>query len=105
MAENIAIMLTSDPDDRYNYKKNFKDKVYPLRNKIMHNGQIFSWDKDYANLSELRTYVVWSTLGILDRLEKITKYGNGSKAMREYFEREKLKPSIIFPPSKTENKV
>jgi len=104
MAENIAIMLTDDPDERYKYKRAFKDKVYPLRNKIMHNGQTLSWDRDYLNLKELRIYIVWSTLGVLNRIEKIVKYGNGSKAMREYFEREKLKPGIVFPPQKKENK-
>lgn len=104
MAENIAIMLTTNPDDRYNYKKTFKTNVYSLRNMIMHHGRKFSWDKNYSSLRELRIYVVWSTLGILSRIEKITKYGNGSKAMREYFEREKLKPSIILPPQKADDK-
>ena len=70
----------------------------------MHQGQTFSWDRDYSNLGELRTYIVWSILGILDRIEEIKKYGNGSKAMREYFEREKLKPSLIIPPQNTDNK-
>lgn len=76
MAENIAIMLTSDPDNRYEHKRRFKD-VYRLRNKVMHNGKVFSWDegKDVKSLNYLKIDIVWSVLGILKRLELIREYG------------------------------
>lgn len=102
MAENIAIMLTPDADSRYKHKRKFKSKIYRLRNQVIHHGYKISSNEDWVNLRRLRNYVVWSLRGIIERLEKIIKYGKKSEAIREYFVREKLKTGLILPRSKTE---
>lgn len=91
MAENIAIMLTPVADERYRYKKEFKTIVYPLRNKIMHHGKPINWKKDLYAIQLLKIILVWSIIGIMQRIDEITKYGKNNNAIREYFEREKLK--------------
>jgi len=102
MAENIAIMLTPDADSRYKHKQKFKNKIYSLRNRVIHHGYKISSLEDWLNLRRLRTYAVWSLRGIIERSEKIIKYGKKSEAIREYFVREKLKTGLILPPSKIE---
>lgn len=91
MAENVAIMLTRGVNERYQRKKEFKNEIYDLRNKIMHHGKPVVWDKDWDKVCTLRNYVVWSIRGIIQRIDEITRFGKSSKAIREYFEREKLK--------------
>jgi len=90
MAENVAIMVQSNVDDRYKWKKNFK-KRYGLRNRIAHHGAVLEHTKHWAMVRDLKTDTVWSFRGILSRLVEILKYGNKTEAMKEYFEREKLK--------------
>ena len=102
MAENIAIMLAPDVDSRYKHKQKFKNKIYRLRNLVIHHGYKISSNEDWVNLRRLMNYTVWSLRGIIERLEKIIKYGKKSEAIREYFVREKLKTGLILPRSKTE---
>ena len=90
MAENVAIMMYTDTDERYEAKKQFK-KRYALRNKIAHHGASLDRYEHLATARALRTDIVWSVRGILARIDDIRKYGNDSAAMKEYFEREKLK--------------
>lgn len=91
MGENIAIMLTHDGDERFKYKNNFKYKIYPLRNKIMHHGEMVIGNKYISELRDLQIYTVWSLRGILSRMNEIQKYGTKINSIREYFERSKLK--------------
>lgn len=91
MAENIAIMSESNSEKRYLKKSEFKKTIYPLRNKIMHHGYKCLEDRDDDSVNLVKDCVAISLKGILQRLEEISKYGSDAKAMREYFEREKLK--------------
>jgi Apea-like HEPN len=91
MAENVAIMAQSSMDERYKWKKEFKRR-YSLRNRIAHHGVVLDDRMEHwPMVVDLRADVVWAVIGILSRLDEILKYGNDSAAIREYFEREKLK--------------
>ncbi len=89
MAGNIAIMLSSNPEERYKHKQTFKNNIYRLRNKIMHHGSTCT-KEDYEAILRLKNYVPWSIIGILRALENILQYGNNVDALKEYFERLKL---------------
>jgi hypothetical protein len=89
IAENVAILVQSTVDERYQWKKTFK-KRYQIRNKITHHGSILSADY-WLELRNLRVDVVWSLMGVLSRLSAICRYGTGAAALKEYFEREKMK--------------
>lgn len=91
MAENIALMMAKDVEERYTIKKDFKKKIYKLRNKIMHHGENCTWEKDGREIFFLEIIFARSVIGILKRLDRILVYGNKVGAMHEYFEREKLK--------------
>jgi len=95
MAENVALLTYSTVDDRYKAKKNFKDTVYPLRNKILHSGKRVNSNKDYKVLRELQDYTVWSLRNILNRTERISALDAGGDAIKEYFERLKLS-GVLF---------
>jgi len=88
---NLAIMLNTDSEERYKYKQDFKNRIYPLRNKIMHEGKLVSFDKNYDELTELRSLVAWALYGILYRLDEIKLCGTHGNAIFEYFDRLKLK--------------
>lgn len=88
---NLAIMLNSDSEKRYKYKQDFKKRIYPLRNKIMHNGELVSFDKNHDELVELRNLIAWALYGILYRLDEIEVCGTHGNAIFEYFDRLKLK--------------
>lgn len=100
LAENVAIMLTRDGNERYEYKKAVK-KAYSLRCKIVHGGETIS-EKDLPVIRQLQTYTVWSLRGILSHLQEIFNYGNGDKHLQEYFDREKLRGGIVIPPVSNE---
>jgi hypothetical protein len=93
MAENVAIMMQSTLDERYERKKSFKER-YRLRNKIAHHGAVLDRDADWGKIRDLRADTVWSIRGILTRLDEILKYGNDTSAIRQYFEREKLRGGL-----------
>ena len=57
----------------------------------MHHGKPINWEKDLRAIRLLKDFIVWSIIGIMQRIDEITKYGNNDKAIKEYFEREKLK--------------
>jgi hypothetical protein len=88
---NVAIMLNNDSEKRYEYKQDFKRRIYPLRNKIMHNGELVTFDKNHDELVELRNLVAWALYGILYRLDEIKGCGTHGNAIFEYFDRLKLK--------------
>jgi hypothetical protein len=88
MAENIAMMLTNDPDQRYKFKKRAKE-IYNIRSRVFHNGYKIP-DENADVIFELKTFCVWANQGILIKLPEILKYGTEAKAMREYFQRRKL---------------
>ncbi|MCP4365073.1 MAG: hypothetical protein GY800_07205 [Planctomycetes bacterium] len=90
MAENVAIMLTSGTEKRYKEKMKFK-KAYKLRCRIIHDGETIKEEKDWLTVMSVKNYVVWSSLGIIGRIDSILKHGNKSGAIRKYFELEKLK--------------
>jgi len=90
-AENIAIMTHNNVEDRMNEKKFFKKKVYPLRNNIMHNGYKVNREKDWNEIQRLKIYVAWTLHWFIRNIDKLTKDGNKTKVVKEYFEREKLK--------------
>ncbi len=100
LAENVAIMLTRDGNERYEYKQAVK-KAYSLRCKIVHGGETIS-EKDLPVIRQLQTYTVWSLRGILAHLQEIFYYGNGDKHLQEYFDREKLRGGIVIPPVSNE---
>jgi hypothetical protein len=89
MAENVAMMMYSNPEERYSRKKQFKNR-YSMRNKIAHHGYVLDQHQNWGDVWALKTDTVWSVLGILSRFDEIQKYGNKSSALREYFERKKL---------------
>jgi hypothetical protein len=89
LAENVAIMLTPDGDERYAYKKAIK-RAYALRCKIVHGGETIS-DKDFPIIRQLGNYTVWSLRGILSRVQQILNYGKKERHLQEYFDREKLR--------------
>ncbi len=97
LAENVAILMTRSPEQRYSFKKEVRD-AYSLRCKVVHAGEIIKREKDFFTIIQLRNYVVWSLRGILSRLDQIFKYGNKVKHLQEYFDREKLKGGISIPP-------
>ncbi|MGB6370679.1 MAG: hypothetical protein WBF68_06565 [Atribacterota bacterium] len=90
-AENIAIMTHNNVEDRFNEKKYFKKKVYQLRNDIMHNGYEVLWDKDWDKIERLKIYVAWALRWFIKNIDTLMKIGNNTNAVKEYFEREKLK--------------
>jgi len=90
-AENIAIMTHNNVEDRLNEKKFFKKKVYPLRNNIMHNGYKVNREKDWNEIQRLKIYVAWTLHWFIRNIDMLMKIGNKTKAVKEYFEREKLK--------------
>lgn len=90
-AENIAIMTYSSVQERLNEKKIFKSKVYKLRNKIMHNGYEIILDKDWDKIERLKIYVAWTLRWFIKNIDTLMKIGNNANAVKEYFEREKLK--------------
>lgn len=90
MAENIAINYSRNVEIRYATKKQFK-KIYRLRNKILHHGLKIPFNDDGINIFSLEIMYIWSLIGILERMDSILMYGKTVSAMREYFEREKLK--------------
>ena len=90
-AENIAIMTHSTAEERFKEKKLFKRKVYKLRNKIMHNGYKVIWEKDWKDIKRLKIYVAWTLRWYLENIDKLMLIGNNVDAVKEYFEREKLK--------------
>ncbi|NVL89556.1 MAG: hypothetical protein HWN69_00980 [Desulfobacterales bacterium] len=89
LAENVALLMTPHPDERYSCKKDFK-KAYRLRCKIIHSGEVIDWDKDWVTVRSIRNYVVWSLRGILSHLDEISRYGKEEGSMQEYFDRLKL---------------
>lgn len=91
LAENMAIITYHGVDARYKAKKNFRETIYPMRNKIMHHGHLADQDKDWETIGDLRLDVVWAIRWIIEKSDTIMKFGNKAKAIREYFEREKLK--------------
>jgi hypothetical protein len=91
LGANLAIMLNSDSEKRFKYKEDFKKKTYPLRNKIMHHGELVSFDKNHDELVELRSLVAWALYGILYRLDEIKVCGTHGNVIFEYFDRLKLK--------------
>ena len=90
-AENIAIMTHNTVEERFKEKRFFKSKVYTLRNKIMHNGDMVNREKDWNEIRRLKIYVAWTLLWFIRNIDKLTKDGNKNIALKEYFEREKLK--------------
>lgn len=90
-AENIAIMTHSNVQDRLNEKKFFKKKVYQLRNNIMHNGYEVNREKDWNEIKRLKIYVAWTLRWYIQNIDKLMMLGNNVNAVKEYFEREKLK--------------
>ena len=91
LAENVVILAHSGEDIRYKAKKYFKKEIYGLRNQIMHRGYSINFDKDLKKVSRLGIYVIYSIREILGRINEIIKYGKDLNALKEYFERKKLK--------------
>lgn len=91
LGANLAIMLNSDSEKRFKYKEDFKKRIYPLRNKIMHHGALVSFDKNYDELVELRGLIAWALYGIIYRLEEIKACGTHGNSIFEYFDKLKLK--------------
>jgi len=90
LAENVVI-ITHAGEERYEVKKYFKKEIYGLRNQIMHRGYSVNLDTDLEKISRLEIYVIYSIRAILGRINEIIKYGKDSNALKEYFERKKLK--------------
>ncbi len=90
-AENIAIMTQNNVEDRLNEKKFFKKKVYQLRNNVMHNGYKVNREKDWNEMQRLKIYVAWTLRWYIKNIDTLMKIGNNTNAVKEYFEREKLK--------------
>lgn len=90
-AENIVMITCSGENFRYEEKKYFKKEIYGLRNQIMHRGYSVNLDTDLEKISRLEIYVIYSIRAILRRINEIIKYGKDSNALKEYFERKKLK--------------
>jgi len=88
---DIAIMTHNTVEERFKAKRFFKSKVYPLRNKIMHNGDKVIWEKDWKTIRQLKIYVAWTLRWYLENIDKLMMIGNNIDAVKEYFEREKLK--------------
>jgi len=92
LAENIAIITKSGIEERYKAKKDFKNNIYQLRNNIMHRGEKISKPKDFRNLETLKISLVWSLRWIIENIEVLKKDGiYGTEALKEYFEKQKLK--------------
>ena len=92
LAENLAIITKSGVEDRYKAKKDFKNNIYQLRNDIMHRGKKISTLEDFSNLTTLRTCIVWSLRWIIENIEILKKDGKyKTEALKEYFEKQKLK--------------
>jgi len=91
LAENIVMITCSGENFRYEEKKYFKKEIYSLRNQIMHRGYSVNLDTDLEKISRLEIYVIYSIKAILRRINEIIKYGKDSNALKEYFERKKLK--------------
>jgi len=92
LAENIAIITKFGVEERYKAKKDFKNNIYKLRNDIMHRGEKISKPKDFRNLETLRNSFVWSLRWIIENIEILKKDGKyGTEALKEYFEKQKLK--------------
>jgi hypothetical protein len=89
MAENVAIMVQSTVDERYKWKRKFK-KWYETRNDIVHRGKVIEEGFEWI-ARDLKISVVWSVMGILARMDNIVGYGSKSDAIKQYFDREKLK--------------
>ncbi len=90
-AENIAIITNSNVEKRLSEKRYFKSKVYKLRNNIMHNGYEVIWGKDGDKIERLKKYVAWALRWFIKNIDTLMKIGNNTNAVKEYFEREKLK--------------
>jgi len=92
LAENIAIITKLGVEERYKAKKDFKNNIYQLRNDIMHRGEKISKPKDFRNLETLRISLVWSIRWMIENIEILKKDGKyGTEALKEYFEKQKLK--------------
>lgn len=89
-AENVAIMTVTGIERRLEEKRFFK-KVYKLRNNIMHNGYKIKWLDDWQKIKRLKIYIAWSLRYFINNINKIMKIGNDTNALKEYFERLKLK--------------
>ena len=90
-AENIAIMTSNTVEKRYKEKKFFKNKIYSLRCKIMHNGIEVKREQDWNEIHRLKIYVAWTLHWFIRNIYTLTKDGNCTEEMKKYFEREKLK--------------
>lgn len=90
-AENIAIITNNNVEKRLSEKRYFKSKVYKLRNNITHNGYEVIWGKDWDKIERLKIYVAWTLRWFIKNIDTLMKIGNNTKAVKEYFEREKLK--------------
>lgn len=92
MAENIARMLYQDVNERLGEKKKIKKIYKDFRNKIMHEGELVgNNEENYLCIYQLKNYVVFSLMGVVNRIENIIKHGQDGSAIRKYFELEKLR--------------
>lgn len=57
----------------------------------MHNGYEVSRDKDWREIKRLKIYVAWTLHWFIRNIDKLMMIGNNVNAVKEYFEREKLK--------------
>jgi len=90
-AENIAIITCNGVEKRLSEKRYFKSEVYKLRNKIMHNGYEVILYKDWDKIERLKIYIAWALRWFIKNIYTLIKNGNNTNALKEYFEREKLK--------------
>ena len=91
LADNIVLSIFDDVKARYQEKKYFKKKIYPLRNQIIHGGHSIDWEADRIKIIKLESYLVWAIIEMIKRSDDILKFGNNIKCIRKYFEWEKLK--------------